>query len=332
MWPSGEVLARFGVRAVAPLGGRLNRHWLVDAHGERLVLRRWADPGDAARRSSARSSMSCACLSRVAALGWPVATALGEPVTLAGRVWCLFPFLPGDPPSATDPSAEQRARGRLLAIFHADLARIDGLGSGRLAALRGDPGRSGLDRVLAEHERERAEEVRMLRWHSSAPASESPAYARTSGPARSIHGDFTAWNLRFQDGQLSGILDFELAHRDHRIADFALSWRGIYDAVIHGYAEVAPLEPEEWELLTPMWWAFLIGVARAASGGRDARRWLDRQATPAALPADGPGCARVPLAHIPNHRNSAEFAPAPSGEVAFVPLLYRRPRSHPPPP
>jgi Ser/Thr protein kinase RdoA (MazF antagonist) len=73
-----------------------------------------------------------------------------------------------------------------------------------------------------------------------------------------IHGDFTPWNVLFIDGRLSGILDFELAHWDHRIADFALAWRGKYDAVIHAYAEVAPLEPEEWALLTPLWWAFLI--------------------------------------------------------------------------
>ena len=42
--PSDEVLARFGVRVLAALGGRLNLHWLV------------------------------------AALGWPVAPALDAPI------------------------------------------------------------------------------------------------------------------------------------------------------------------------------------------------------------------------------------------------------------
>jgi Ser/Thr protein kinase RdoA (MazF antagonist) len=62
-----------------------------------------------------------------------------------------------------------------------------------------------------------------------------------------------------------------LARRDHRIADSALSWRGRYDAVIHGYDEVSPLAPEEWALLTPMWWAFLIECAcnDLAAGIRD---------------------------------------------------------------
>jgi hypothetical protein len=31
--------------------------------------------------------------------------------------------------------------------------------------------------------------------------------------------------------------------------------------VIHGYEEVSPLELEEWALLTPVWWAWLIDGA-----------------------------------------------------------------------
>ena len=41
---SDAVLEQFGVRLIAPLGGRLNLHWLVEARRERLVLRRWAQP------------------------------------------------------------------------------------------------------------------------------------------------------------------------------------------------------------------------------------------------------------------------------------------------
>ena len=39
MEPSNEFLALFGVRLIAPLGGRINRHWLVDARGKQFVLR-----------------------------------------------------------------------------------------------------------------------------------------------------------------------------------------------------------------------------------------------------------------------------------------------------
>ncbi|MCG8350867.1 MAG: phosphotransferase [Chloroflexales bacterium] len=82
-----------------------------------------------------------------------------------------------------------------------------------------------------------------------------------SSPVGRIRHDFTPWNLRFKDGRLSAILDFELAHWDHRIGDFALSWRGKYNDVLHGYAEVSLLESEEWALLTPLWWASLIDGA-----------------------------------------------------------------------
>lgn len=279
MWPGAEVLGTFAARVIAPLGGRLNHHWLVDAQGERLVLRRWAAPGDVMAERVGDIDYELRLLARLAALGWPVAPAVAGPLELDGHVWCLFSFLPGDPPSVADPVTEQRARGRLLAAFHADLARLDGLGQRdgwrRCEEILRD---ARLDRVLAEHEHERAEEVRMLRWHLDR-ARERIAGLRPLGrPGIIIHGDFTPWNLRFRDGQLSGILDFELAHRDHRIADFALSWRGTYDAVIHGYDAESPLEPEEWELLTPMWWAFLIDLAsrHLAAGTRD-DGWIVKQ-------------------------------------------------------
>ena len=48
-----------------------------------------------------------------------------------------------------------------------------------------------------------------------------------------------------------------MAHRDIRIADFSLAWRGRYDGVVHGYQEVAPLTERERALLGPTFWAHL---------------------------------------------------------------------------
>ncbi len=276
MGPSIEILETFGVRVIAPLGGRINQHWFVTGQGEWLVLRRWAPPSDSKAAMLADIDYELRLLARVAALGWPVASAIAGPMERDGHVWCLFPFLPGDPPSDTDPLAEQRVRGRLLAAFHADLARLEGFGQRgewrRCEEILSDP---ALDRVLAEHEAERAEEVRMLRWHLDRARERIAGIRPQDRPGIVIHGDFTPWNLRFRDGILTGILDFELAHRDHRIGEFALSWRGKHDAVIHGYAEVSPLEPEEWELLTPMWWAFLIeGACREIVKGTQDDGWL----------------------------------------------------------
>src|SRR5207253_4137941 len=73
-----------------------------------------------------------------------------------------------------------------------------------------------------------------------------------------LHGDFARWNLLFQDEQLSGILDFEARHRNYRVADFALSWRGDQDEVLAGYTEVSPLSELDWQLLVPVFWSWLF--------------------------------------------------------------------------
>jgi Ser/Thr protein kinase RdoA (MazF antagonist) len=160
----------------------------------------------------------------------------------------LVPIVPYQVPPQDDPLAEQRARGRLLAAFHADLAQLEG------CRQRGS--RRRCEEILDDPELER-----ILLWHLERARERAAGVQLAQRPGMVIHGDFAQWNLRLQEGRLSGILDFELAHWDHRIADFALSWRGKYDAVIHGYTEVAPLEPEEWALLTLMWWAWLIDGA-----------------------------------------------------------------------
>jgi len=260
--PSHEVLARFGVRVVAFLGGRINQHWLVEAGHEPLVLRRWAESAESA-------TYEVRLIAHLAGLGWPVAAIVEGPVELAGGVWSLAPFLPGDAPANPGSAEEQRTRGRLLAEFHAGLAQISGLGQRvgwrRCEGILAD---TTLDEFLARHEAAHPEEARILRWHLERARERVAGLQLTRRPGQIVHGDFTPWNLRFLDGRLSGILDFELAHWDHRIADFALSWRGKYDEVIHGYDEVSPLEPEEWALLTPAWWASLIdGTCRDIRNG-----------------------------------------------------------------
>jgi Ser/Thr protein kinase RdoA (MazF antagonist) len=265
MLPPDGILERFGLELIAPLGGRLNQHWLVHRRGEQFVLRRWSQPGE-------EVGYELRLLASIAALGWPVAAAIEGPVECSSEAWSLFPFLPGDPPAIDDRMAEQRARGRLLAEFHHDLARLGEFGQRRgwrrCEEILADP---ALDPLLAEHERAQLEEVRILRWHLDRARARIASLQPHLRPGMVIHGDFTPWNLRFQAGRLSGILDFELAHWDHRVGEFALSWRGRHDAVIHAYAELSPLDPEEWELLTPVWWAGLIDSAchHLAAGTRD---------------------------------------------------------------
>ena len=286
--PNEAVLEQFGVRVVVPLGGRRNLHWLVAAGHERLVLRRWAQPAD-------EVAYEMRLLTHLAALGWPVAPVVAGPLIVEGQAWSLAPFLGGEPPSTHDPLAEQRARGRLLAALHADLTQLGGFGQRgawrRCEAILQD---ERLDRVLAEHEGQRPDAVPILRWHLHRARERLANLAPHRLSSSIIHGDWTTWNLRFINGRLTGVLDFELAHLDHRIADFALSWRGKYDAVIHGYHEVAPLAPEEWALLTPMWWAWLLeGAYHDLASGLPDDGWTIRQLLRRS-PLMGPDAARDP--------------------------------------
>ncbi|MBP3962815.1 phosphotransferase enzyme family protein [Paenibacillus lignilyticus] len=267
--PNDEVTEKFGVRVIAPLGGTNNLHWLVDNGGERLVLRRWWST------SPANIDYELRLLTSVAALGWPVAPAAQAPIRIGGQFWCLFPYLPGDPPSVEDRILEQRARGRLLAQFHDDLAKLSGFGQRdgwrRCEKMLDDP---ALDDVLSEQEHRQPEEIRILRWHLERARERIAGLNLLKRTGIIIHGDFTPWNLRFSEGRLSGILDFDLSHWNHRVADFALSWRGMHDDIVLAYNEVSPLEPEEWELLTPAWWAWLIeGACQDISRGILVDEW-----------------------------------------------------------
>ncbi len=270
--PSDVVQQTLGIRLLASLGGRLNQHWLVEAKRTHMVLRRWY-------QSPTSIAYELLLMSRLAAMGWPVALPVEAPVEVEGHVWSLAPFLPGDPPSQDDPIAEQRTRGRLLATLHKDMAQLPESGQRegwrRCEEILADV---ELDHVLTLHEWVRPEEVRILRWHLERARERISGLEPQHQPGQIVHGDFTTWNLRFANGHLSGILDFELAHWDHRVGDFALSWRGKYDDVVYGYAEVSPLEPQEWALLTPLWWASLIsGACQDMQNGTQDDGWTIRK-------------------------------------------------------
>jgi Ser/Thr protein kinase RdoA (MazF antagonist) len=109
----------------------------------------------------------------------------------------------------------------------------------------------------------RRDEARILQWHADRVAELLSELRADTLPAIVIHGDFAPWNLRFHRGKLSGIFDFDLSHLNHRVADFALSWRGMHDEVVHGYMEIDQLSEIELELITPVWWAWLLAGARS---------------------------------------------------------------------
>ena len=218
-------------------------------------MRRWATDAD-------DINYELHLLEQIQQLGWPVAVGLGVPFLEEGVFWSLFPLLPGEAQVTHGSEIQQRMHGNLLARFHHDLSQVSGLGQRgtwrRCEAILAD---QTIDTQFVNYEAQFPEEIYILRWHLDRARERIVSLDISDMPSVLIHGDFTPWNVLFDEKKISGILDFELSHRDHRIGEFALSWRGKYDQVIHGYDAVSPLTPQEWALITPVWWAFLVELA-----------------------------------------------------------------------
>lgn len=253
-----DVCAHWRLAAGPALGHRETGTWAVTRDGTPFVVKHF-DP-----RTFTDWSYTLRVAAALRAQGWPTPEPVDEPLTRPDGTWVLFHRLPGRSvrPVDTDPPAEQRARGRLLAEFHA-AAAATGITDQRggftgPAEVVADP---GLDRWLRVHETARPDEGRLLRACRDAAVAWFAEHPTDTAPRSVIHGDFTPWNLLFEGGRLSGVVDFEGTHHTVQVADFALSWRGYQDSVLQGYDEVRPLSDLEWHLIRPAYWAWLfIGV------------------------------------------------------------------------
>jgi Ser/Thr protein kinase RdoA (MazF antagonist) len=141
-----------------------------------------------------------------------------------GGAWVLFRRLPGRcvRPADADRPAEERCRGRLLAEFHAAAAAtgiVDQRGGlAGPAELLADP---KLDHWLRVHERACPDEGPMLRACRDAALHWFAAHLAVDAPRSVIHGDFTPWNLLYDEGRLTGVVDFEATHYTFQVADFS---------------------------------------------------------------------------------------------------------------
>jgi Ser/Thr protein kinase RdoA (MazF antagonist) len=292
--PSDVVLRSLGVEVEAELAGASeNQHWRVRGR-DLAVLRRVAP------RSVRGLSYELAVLNELDQRGWPVPVALAEPLEIEGNTWVLYRWLPGVSPASEDANA-QRERGRLLARLHRDLAQLVGLGQrdGWQMAheVVADP---ELHDLLEQFERLHPPEAHLLRWHADLARGQLTELPVTEATRTVVHGDLAPWNLLFEDGALSGIVDFDIVHLDFAVADFACSWRGKYDEVIYGYDEVRPLSDLDHALLAPVFWAWLfIGVAEDLRGIITGAATLDRLSwmmskLPLRTPAMGPTAVPYP--------------------------------------
>lgn len=230
--------------------------WAVRRGGVPLVLKFLSSPtweysllvADALRRS-----------------GWPTPAPVEPPFVVPAGAWVLLARLPGAPLPADD----RFARGRLLGALHRAAAAC-GVVAPRAdfpppQAVVGDPVLADLlrrdarvppaDRAVLLDALESAAD-----WFAGHPAVDAPRSV--------IHGDFAPWNLLFTDGELTGLLDFEASHHTYQVADFVLSWRGYQDDVIRGYDAVRPLSDLEWQLIRPVYQAWMfLGVRSALEAG-----------------------------------------------------------------
>ncbi len=245
-----DVLCDIDIRPsrIRRIAHRSNTHWIVDSPDQQVVLRRYASD-----RSPGNVVYELRLLEHLDGRGWLVPTPAGPMVEVAGSIWCVFRYMAGRAPaprSVAGVRTEQRRRGRLLARLHADMADLveNGQREGWRRADEGLFDRTGklpVDEILAQYERESPEEGRILRTYASQMRDRLSELLPYAPAPVVIHGDFTPWNIRYAHGALSAVLDFEIAHLDLRVADFALSWRGKYRDVVRGYEEVSPLERAE---------------------------------------------------------------------------------------
>ncbi|BEL04660.1 phosphotransferase [Actinoplanes sichuanensis] len=250
--------ARWGLVDPRALTDRVNGTWAAERDGRPVIVKFFTE-------QDWRYPLRVAAALR--ALGWPTPEPIEAPLVVPEGAWVMFERLPGVPRDRGPD--EQRARGRLLAELHAAAAET-GItdqrgGFATPAEVVADP---ELEHWLRTYEAARPEEGGILRRCRDAAVSWFDAHPAPDAPRGVIHGDFAPWNLLYDDGRLTGLIDFEASHHTFQVADFVLSWRGYQDEVLRGYQEVRPLSELEREMIRPVYraWMFLGLKKRPATG------------------------------------------------------------------
>ena len=243
-----RVLRAYGlpVGTIQPFGtGNVNESWRVDAEGNTYVLRRYST-----LRLPSGISFEHELLAGLAAGNWPVAAPYTAPdgstlVKVENRFHALFPFLPGL--RLDDPARH----GAVLARLHGAMSCVQLTARPTWPRLA-DYGRRPFAELLAAYaavDPDSAADVLRLHGQVSAVVAKRPRLP--SGP---VHGDFHTGNLLFNDGQLSGVLDFDFARVDWRAADIAIALGFLpsddaRNEFVAAYESHSPLEDVEREMV-----------------------------------------------------------------------------------
>ena len=283
----GEVLARAGlggtVAALERLSGGANMEsWAFTCGAEGYVLRRAASPEVMAGRpldhAGEAAVIRAACAAGVIA---PQIVAELEPRDGIGSGFVMR-RLPGTAAPETalgqGGAALLRDLGAALAAIH----RIDPAAVPMAPLLDPATGVEAMAAQFAEHGGDRPIIALGLAWlRANCPAPTPP---------RLIHGDFRIGNLMTEGGRLTGVLDWEIAHRGDFHEDLAFGcmavWRfgrldapgfglGSLDDLFAAYAAasgalVDPARFRFWLVYRTVWWALgCLGMGQTWRSGAD---------------------------------------------------------------
>jgi Ser/Thr protein kinase RdoA (MazF antagonist) len=243
-----------------------NGNWLVETvSAEPMVLRRYR-----ASATVAELGYEHDVLRHLDAAGWTVPVPVSDPIQHDGAWYCLTRHVPG---TAVRPenAVQSRRRGRDLARLHLALRGL----AERIGQRPGfHPQHSDLTTRIgfrwntAVGALEQAN-PRLAAWAQSA-AREVYEALNAAGvselPLTVIHGDFAEWNVHYQDGHLSGVVDFDLTHLDSRPYELAIARTYRAPEAVSGYREELarggwPLSDLEEAAIGPVYRAFRLGMA-----------------------------------------------------------------------
>jgi len=283
-----EILNAFGLAGANQrmfADGNVNRHWRVDAADRTVVVRRYGVP-----RGLASIAWEHQLMAFAAAKGWPAPVA-EPPATVATALefeagaWTCHRFLEGEA-APRDTPASRHIMGRLLGRLHKDLAGFEvsgqrpGFGKTWELDLMVEPAGAGsFNGLVAAFGREYPELAAAIRRQRYRNLRELSRLHYPDLADHPIHGDFSPRNLLFQDGQLTGLLDFDFARQDAWLCDLApllmpfqpLEPR-LAAALFDGYQSVRRLSEAEWDLLPALvrasllWWVALLLVRWRITG------------------------------------------------------------------
>ena len=225
------ALAAWGIAGAATArltGGAANEHWRADTEEGPRVLRRYHP-----RRATESLPYEHDLLRFLADRKWPVpapiATDDGETVveTDEGR-WALFPFMRGAPPERSELVLQRK--GSLLALLHTDLDEWPSPGQrptfGRvtdLDAAVAPEGFRSFEDFLAWYADEDPERAAALAQTWQRNVADLDAHGYGEQPDSVIYYECFGANVLFVEDTVTGMLDFDMAHEDARVADIARS-------------------------------------------------------------------------------------------------------------